>query len=173
VQQGELNMTKRIFIAGAIVLASTVLAVALTKPNFSGTWSMDKARSYGIPPDMTQTLTISHKDEQIEMETKIVQAGNERVVKDTYVLDGKEYEFTPQVPAGQPQPKGKRTATWLPGDKGLLVTDVTTVQTDKGPNTTQVVRKWVISSEGELVLDMFVDRANGSTSEAKRIFKKQ
>ena len=35
-----------------------------------------------------------------------------------------------------------------------------------------MVRKWTISSQGELVIDMYVDNPNVSY-EAKRIFKKQ
>ena len=120
---------------------------------------------------MNQTLTITHKDDQIELETKLIQPDNERVVKDTYILDGKEHEFTPQVAPNQPPAKGKRTVVWLPGDKGLEITEVTTAETPKGPVTTQVVRKWTISSEGELVIDMYVDNPNISY-EAKRIFKK-
>ena len=133
--------------------------------------------SSGSSPVSTRTdskgaFTITQKEDQIELETKLIQPDNERVVKDTYILDGKEHEFTPQVPANQPPPvKGKRTAIWLPGDKGIQVTEVTTAESPKGAVTTQVVRKWTISGEGELVIDMYVDNPNISY-EAKRIFKK-
>ena len=133
---------------------------------------MDRARSFGLPGNMNQTMTVTQTDNKIELETKLIQPGNERSVKDTYTIDGKEYEFTPQTPPNQPPAKGKRTVTWLPGDKGLQVAEVTTGETDKGPVTTQVVRKWTISAQGELVIDMYVDNANISY-EAKRIFIKQ
>jgi hypothetical protein len=165
-------MTRKILLIAAVTTTLSVLAFAATKPNFSGTWTMDRARSFGLPANMNQILTITHKDDQIELETKLIQPDNERVVKDTYILDGKEHEFTPQVPPNQPPAKGKRTAVWLPGDKGLQITEVTTAETPKGPVTTQVVRKWTISGEGELVIDMYVDNPNMSY-EAKRIFKKQ
>lgn len=121
---------------------------------------------------MNQTLVIIQKDEQIELETKLVQPNNERTVKDTYILDGKEHEFTLPVPPNQPPAKGKRTATWLPGDKGIEVTEVMTSETPNGTVNSQIVRKWTISSEGELVIDMYVDNPNMSY-ETKRIFKKQ
>jgi hypothetical protein len=120
---------------------------------------------------------VAQKEDQIEVETKIIQPGNERVQKDTYILDGKEHEFTPPTPPAQPgqpppaPPKGKRTATWLPARNGITVTDVTTAETPKGPATTQVVRKWTLSGQGELVIDMYVDNPNVSY-EAKRIFKR-
>jgi hypothetical protein len=164
-------MARTLLVTAAIFLLS-VLALAAAKPNFSGTWTMDRARSFGLPPDMNQTLTITQKDDRIELETKLIQPNNERSVKDTYVLDGKEYDFTPPVPPNQPPAAGKRTAVWLPGDRGIQVTDVTTAETPKGPVKTQTVRKWTISGSGELVIDMYVDNPNISY-EAKRIFIKQ
>ena len=163
-------MVRTTFVIAAIFVLS-VLALAAAKPNFSGTWSMDRARSFGLPADMNQTLTITQKDDRIELETKLIQPNNERSVKDTYVLDGKEYDFTPLVAPNQPAATGKRTAIWLPGDRGIQVTDVTTAETPKGPVKTQTVRKCTISGQGELVVDMYVDNPNISY-EAKRIFVK-
>jgi hypothetical protein len=166
-------MAKKLLIAFAATMALSIFAIAATKPNFSGTWNMDRARSFGMAGNMTQILTIVHKDDQIDVETKIIQPNNERTIEDTIIVDGKEHEFTPPVvPPGQTAPKGKRTANWLPNDIGITVTDVTSAQTPKGEVTTQNVRKWTINSEGELVIDLYIDNPNGSF-EAKRIFKKQ
>jgi hypothetical protein len=165
-------MARKTLLIAAAIMALSLFAFAATKPDFSGTWTMDRARSFGLPPDMNQTMVITHKGDQIELETKLIQPNNERSIKDTYILDGKEHDFTPPAPPNQPPPKGKRTAQWLPGDRGIQVTDVTTAETPKGPVTTQTVRKWTISGSGELVIDMYVDNPNVSY-EAKRIFKKQ
>ena len=164
-------MKRTILLMAAAIMALSVIALAATKPDFNGTWKLDGQRSYGIPQNMSQILTITQKDDRIELETKIIQPNNERTVKDTYVLDGKEYDFTPTVPPNQPPATGKRTATWLPGDRGIQVTDVTTAQTEKGPVKVQTVRKWTMSG-GELVVDMYVDNPNFSY-EAKRIFIKK
>jgi hypothetical protein len=163
-------MARTLMMTAAMFVLS-VIALAATKPNYTGTWTMDRARSFGLPADMTQTLTITQKDDRIELETKLIQPNNERTVKDTYVLDGKEYDFTPLVPPNQPPATGKRTAVWLPGERGIQVTDVTTAETPKGQVKTQAVRKWTISGQGELVIDMYVDNPNVSY-EAKRIFIK-
>jgi len=166
-------MAKRLLIVSLATLALSIFAIAATtKPNFSGTWTMDRARSFGMPGDMTQVLTITQKEDQLEVETKIIQPKNERTVKDTIIIDGKEHEFTPPAPPGQTPPKGRRTANWLPNDLGITVTDVTTAQTPKGEVTTQNLRKWTINSQGELVIDSYVDNPSVSY-EAKRIFKKQ
>ena len=165
-------MARKTLLMVAAILALSLFAFAATKPDFSGSWTMDRARSFGLPPDMNQTMIVTHKGDQIEIETKLIQPNNERSIKDAYILDGKEHEFTPPAPPNQPVPKGKRTAQWLPGDKGIQVTDVTTTETPKGPVTAQVVRKWTISGQGELVIDMYIDNPN-SSFETKRIFKKQ
>ena len=164
-------MARTMSITIVLTLALSILAFAAEKPNFAGSWTMDRARSFGLPGNMNQTMTVVQKDDQIEVETKLIQPNNERTVKDTYVLDGKEYDFTPVVPPNAPPAKGKRTSVWLPGDKGIQVTDVTTSETPKGPVTTQTVRKWTMSG-GELVVDMYVDNPNISY-EAKRIFIKK
>ncbi len=79
---------------------------------------MDRGRSFGLPGNMQQTMTVAQTEDQIEVETKLIMPDNERTVKDTYVLDGKEHEFTPPLPPNAapnaPAPKGKRTANWLP-----------------------------------------------------------
>lgn len=165
-------MARKILLTVAAMMTLSLIAFAAVKPNFGGSWTMDRGRSFGMPGDMNQTLTIVQKEDQLEVETKLIQPNNERTVKDTYVLDGKEYDFTPPVPPNAPPAKGKRTAVWLPGDRGIQVTDVTIAETPKGPVQTQTVRKLTLSSQGELVIDMYVDNPNISY-EAKRIFIKE
>ena len=166
-------MAKKLLIAFAAMMFVSIMALAAVKTDFSGTWTLDRSRSYGMPTDMTQVLTITHKDNTVEIETKIIQPNNERTIKDTFLLDGKEHEFQPPTPPNGPAPpKGKRTATWLPGETGITVTDVTTSQTPKGEITTQILRKWTINGNGELVVDSYVDNPNMSY-EAKRIFTKK
>ena len=163
-----MKLLLRLLILG-IILAGTA-SVFAQKPDFSGSWTMDRARSFGLPGNMNQTMVITQTAAEMTVETKLIQPGNERTVKDSYVLDGKEHDFTPQVAPGQPIPKAKRTATWMPGGNGLLITNVVTTETPKGPATTQDVRKWTIIN-GELVIAQYVDNPNVSY-EAKRIFKK-
>jgi len=85
------------------------------------------------------------------------------------VLDGKEYDFTPPAPPNAPPPKGKRTSNWLPDGNGMIANEVTTAETPKGSVTTNIVKKWTFTAEGELTIAMFVDNPQVSY-EAKRIF---
>ena len=167
---------RKIFVVGAVVLPFCLLAIATPqKPNFSGNWSMDRARSFGMPGNMQQTMVVKQTGDQIDLETELIHPENKRTVKDSYTLDGKERDFSPPLPpnapANAPQPKGKRTGNWLPAGNGIVVNETTTTETPKGPVTNQLTRKWTLSSDGELVIDMYFDGPNGSF-ETKRIFKK-
>ena len=154
------------------VLLFTTIVVVAQKPDFSGDWTMDRARSFGMPGNMQQTMVVEQSGDQIELETKLIQPDNERFVKDSYLLDGKEHEFTPQGPPNAPPAKGKRTSNWLPGGRGIVVNEVTTSQTPKGTVTSQLTRKWTLAANGELIIDMYIDGPNGSF-ETKRIFKRK
>jgi len=168
-------MISKLILGGSLGLVVSLLSLAAVKPDFNGSWTMDRARSFGLPGNMQQSMTVKQTGDQIEVETKLIQPGNERTQKDTYILDGKEYEYAPPVPpnapADAPKPKGKRTVKWLPNGDGIIVTEVTTNETPNGPQTTQVVKKWTMSADGELTIASFVDTPTISY-EAKRIFKK-
>jgi hypothetical protein len=152
-----------------LLIALSYSPVVFAKPDFTGSWVMDRTRSFGLPGNMEQTMTVKQSGDQMEVETKLIQPNNERTQKDTYILDGKEYEFTPLAPANQAPPKGKRTVKWLPSGDGILVTEMTTADTPNGPATTQVVKKWTFTADGEVTIASFVDAPTVSY-EAKRIF---
>ena len=161
--------TTLIIVAVVFSLGSGALA---DKPDFSGSWALDKNRSIGLPPGMDQMMTVVQSGDKIELETRLITAQGERVVKDVYPLDGKEAEFTPQGPQG-PVGKGKRTARWLPRGNGIVVNEETTIETPKGPVTQQLTRKWILSPDGTtLTIDMYHDTPNGQF-ETKRIFIKK
>jgi len=159
-----------------ISIIGVVLATSFSfaqKPNFSGTWAMDRARSFGLPPDVQQTMIVTQANDTIELETKITNAKGENSIRDNYTIDGVEREFTPQGPTGPvPDSKGKRKATWLPNGRGIVVEEETTTQTAKGPTTGRLTRKWTISNDGELTIDLYIDDQRGSF-ETKRTFIKK
>lgn len=153
----------------ALVLTCGLSVAGMAAPDFSGTWVMDRSRSIGLPPGMEQTMTVTQTGEHLELETRLITAQGERVIKDTYTLDGKEAEFVPQGPQG-PAGKGKRTAKWLPRGNGIVVSEETTVETPKGVVTSQLTRKWILSPDATTItIDMYYDGPNGSY-ETKRIF---
>jgi hypothetical protein len=162
-------MIRKTIICCTLLIALYFSTVVFAKPDFTGSWVMDRARSFGLPGNMEQTMTVKQTGDQMEVETKLTQPNNERTQKDTYVLDGKEYDFTPVAPPNQTPPKGKRSVKWLPNGDGIIVTEITTSETPNGPATTQVVKKWTFTADGEVTIASFVDTATVSY-EAKRIF---
>ena len=168
-----MKLLLRLLILGMmLVVCATIFA---QKPDFSGSWAMDRARSFGLPGNMNQTMVITQTAAELTVETKLIQPGNERSVKDNYVLDGKEYEYKPPAPpntAPEAAPKGKRTTSWLPNGEGFIANEVITNQSANGPTTTQITKKWTFTADGELTIAYFVDGPNGSY-EAKRNFTRK
>jgi len=164
-------MISRLFAIALVTTVVSAIALGAQGSSFTGNWTMDTDRSFGLPRNMRQVMKVVHDGEQIEIETKLITAESENVIKDRYLVDGDEHEFTPQGPKGPLPGKGKRAAKWLPNGKGLVVEEETTTDTPNGPVTSHLTRKWTLSSTGELVIDMYIDGPNGSY-ETKRIFKR-
>ena len=165
-------MNLKMISATALVVAACLSAMAMPKSDFNGAWVMDRGRSFGLPANMQQTMTVTQTENQLEVETKLIQPGNERTVKDVFVFDGKEHEFTPPTQPNAPPAKGKRTSNWLPDGSAMVLNEVVTTETPKGTVTTQITKKWKVNAAGELTIDLYVDGPNGSY-EAKRIFMKK
>jgi hypothetical protein len=134
---------------------------------------MDRARSFGLPPDMTQTMIITQAENKIDLETKIKSSQGENSIRDSYIIDGAERDFTPQTQTGPiAGATGKRKANWLPNGRGIVVEEETTTKTQNGTATGRLTRKWTIANDGELTIDLYYDDQRGSF-ETKRTFKKQ
>lgn len=147
------------------------LAYATTKPNISGTWKLDKDRSFSNAPGLDQIMTIVHNGNEVKLDAKITVQGRETQVTETWKLDHQEYDFTP--PGAAAGSTGKRKATWLAGDKGILVEDSSVLKTPNGEVRQRTTRKYTLSADGAtLTVDYFIDRGEQSF-ESKRVFVKQ
>jgi hypothetical protein len=146
-------------------------AFAAEKPNFTGTWVFDQNKSYGFPQGLEQTMTITHTGDQIKLEARQKSVRGEFDFNESYTLDAKEGEFTPQQQG--PDAKGKRKAYWLPNNKGILIEDTITTNSPEGPKTQLITRKWLLSPDGQtLTVDYYFDGPRGSF-ESKRVFVKK
>ncbi len=144
------------------------LSLAAGKPDLSGTWVLDKTRSFSNPPGLDQTMTIVHKGDEVSLHASVIVQGKETLVNETWVLDGKEREFTP--PGAPPGIKGNRRASWMPGQRGILVEDQSTINSPQGRIQQQTTRKYTLSADGHsLLVDYFIDRP-GQSFESKRVF---
>lgn len=166
-------MKPKVVVVGALVVLCVLkIASAGARPDFSGTWVLDKNRSFSNPAGLEQTLNVTHTGDQIKLDSKLVTARGEQAISESYVLDGKESDFTP--PSGPPAAKGKRTSTWLPQDRGILISDEITSDSPNGPVTQKIARKWSLSADGRtLTVDYFFDNPGGISYEAKRVFVKK
>ena len=157
----------------ALVALSLVVAAAAAKPDFSGKWALDKAKSEGLLPNVDQTMTVTQTGDKIELETKITGGPQgERTVKDSYTVDGKEADFTPQGPQG-PIGKGKRTAKWSADGAGLEVSETATLDGPNGPDEVSATRKWTLAADGKTMTIELTFNGEQGTQKTKRTFVKQ
>ena len=149
----------------ALLLSVSVSGFSGEKANLSGTWALDKDKSFSNGPDFDQTMTINHSGEKVRLDAKQKSPRGEVTIIEEYTLDGKEVEFVPPNP---PTAKGKRKATWLSNGRGILVED----EIVDGQATRRTSRKMTLSSDGKvLTVDYFIDDGRGSF-ELKRVYNK-
>jgi hypothetical protein len=156
----------------ALVALSLVVAAAAAKADFSGKWVMDKTKSEGLPPNIEQTMTVTQTGDKIDLETKVTGPQGERIVKDSYTVDGKEADFTPQGPQGAIG-KGKRTAKWSADGAGLEVSETATLDGPNGANEVSATRKWTLAADGKTMTIELTFNGEQGTQKTKRVFVKQ
>ena len=163
------------FIAKASVVALVLtlcITAAAAKVDFSGTWTLDKSKSEGLPPGMDQIMTVVQTGDKLSLETKLTTEQGEQVVPDSYILDGKEVDFTPKTPGGQ-SGKGKRIAKWGADGNSIEVSENSTFDTPEGAINLQATRKWMLSTDGKtLQIDMTIDGPNGKQVIKRTFIKK-
>lgn len=168
---------KRNFLAGgavALLVVSLAVVAASAKANFTGTWTLDKTRSEGLPPVMKdQVLTVTQTGDKLVIESKVTTEQGEQVNNETYVLDGKAVDFTDKRPNGL-EGQGKRTAKWSADGNGIEVTEAITYDTPQGSATVDITRKWTLSADGKaLTIDMDVASPMGTQHIKRVLVKKQ
>ncbi len=161
------------------ILVITIFAlnvgIVAAKANFSGLWAIDKDKSEGLPPGMTQTMTVTQNGDRIEVEVKIKAGeGEERTIKDVYVLDGKETDFSPPIIGeGATVKRAKRTSKWTADGNGFEVTEEATINGPNGEGTIKARRLWSVSADGKtLNVELDMEGPNGG-SKTKRVFVKK
>ena len=160
------------FLLGLSILIAPAAAPA--RPDFSGRWELDAAKSEGLPPEMKQSMTVKQTGDRVEVETKIRGPEGDRTVNDTYALDGKTAEFTPALLGGGGKAKkGTRNASWSADGSGMDVTEEAEVENSEGTGTIKGKRTWRLS-EGGKVLTVEIDLAGPKGAiKGKRVYRKQ
>src|SRR5262245_26779988 len=157
--------TKMLLTSAFTLLFAVRFGYADEKANLSGTWALDKDKSFSNGPGFDQTMTIAHSGEKVKLDAKQKTPRGEVTINEVYTLDGRESEFTPAAP---PNAKGKRKASWLANGRGILVED----EINDGQATRRVTRKVTLSLDGKvLTVDLFIDDSRNSY-ELKRVYNK-
>jgi hypothetical protein len=150
----------------------TALAADPVRPDFSGRWELDAAKSEGVPPETKQSMTVKQTADRLEVVTKIT-GPQERVVNDIFTLDGKPAEFIPAMLAGGTAKNGIRTASWSADGSGMDVIEQAEVETSQGADKIKGKRTWRLS-EGGKVLTIEIDLAGDrGPIKGKRVYRKQ
>lgn len=140
------------YLTGVAMVVATLLASAQAKPDFSGTWTLDKEKSTmpqagggpggGRGGDMSaESLTIEQTDATLTREA----AMGERTITRAYKLDGTESVNS----SGRGDVKSK--SRW---DGSTLVTDsVRDMQGPNGPMTIETKETMSLDPGGNLVIE--------------------
>jgi len=164
---------KKVTLATVTMLAlSLTLAFSTAKANFTGTWVMDSSKSEVVQAGVEQTMTLTQSEDKLVLENKIKSDQGELTVNDTYVINGKEVEFTQKV--NDQESKGKRTSKWLADGSGFESSEEVARQVGDGTQITQqVTRKFVMAADGKsFTVEMSVKGPSG-TQQTKRVFVKK
>lgn len=167
-------MKRKFMVLGVACLVFALgLVAASAKANFSGTWTLDKTKSEGLPAALKdQVMTVTQTDDKLVIESKLTTEKGEQNQTDTYTLDGKPADFTAKGPGGM-EGKGKRTAKWTADGNGIDVSEEILFDTPQGSATVNITRKWTLSADGKtLTIDMNVSSPMGS-QQIKRVLVKK
>lgn len=135
-------MMRRWMLPAAAAAVFSLCLAGAEKPNFSGVWKLNNAKSDFGPmpggPDKFER-TIDHKDPNLKMTTVQAFQGQERKNDVEYVIDGKEK--TVETPMGAMQV----TPVWK-GDTLEI-----TVKREIQGNQIKSVETWSLSEEGKVL----------------------
>ncbi|MFN0087181.1 MAG: hypothetical protein ACKVX9_17470 [Blastocatellia bacterium] len=160
-------MRSGILLTCAALLLACATGFAQQKASFTGTWTLDKEKSFSNGPQFEQTLTIQQNGDHLKMHAKQKTPRGEVTIDEEFSLDGKAGEFTPQGAA--PNSTGRRKAIWLGSGRTILVEDEISVD---GKVSRNVARKMSLSADGRtMTVDIFLDDNRGSF-ELKRVYNK-
>ena len=144
-----------------------------SKADFSGTWTLDQEKTEGLPKGMQQVMTVKQSGDNLEVEVKVSGPEGDRTLKDAYVLNGKEADFTPPLINGGTPKGGKRTSTLAADGLSFDAAEEATVEGPEGVDIFKGTRKWSLSADRKtLTIDLNVDAPQGPMK-SKRVFTRK
>jgi len=135
-------MTRRFWALAIAATLSCGAALAADKPNFTGNWKINNAKSdFGPMPQGPEKFerTVDHQGADVKVKTTQSMQGNERTTDVAYTIDGKEHDIQ-MGPA-----TAKVTASWK--DATLEVVAKREIQ----GNAITSTELWSLSADGKLL----------------------
>jgi hypothetical protein len=135
-------MTRRFLTLAAVAALTSLLSLAADKPNYTGAWKINSAKSdFGPMPQGPDKFerTVDHKDPAMKMTTVQSMNGNERTTDVAYTINGQEQV----VKTGMGEVKV--TPAWK--DNSLEVTSKREIQGME----IKSLEKWSLSADGKVL----------------------
>lgn len=157
-------MTRKIWIGAVMALVVALTLPAADKPDFSGSWKLNAARSdFGpMPPPDKWDMVVEHKDPNLKIKTTMANAQmGERNDEAEYVTDGRE----------TPVKETTAKVTW----EGALIVFKTSRTVNMQGEKVEIKseEKWSLSEDGKtLTVDAKLSAPMGEF-EMKRVLDKQ
>lgn len=169
-------MMKRslIFLSLSCALMVGFWSVSAAPTDFSGTWTLDKAKSEGLAGPMAQadiTLTVTQDAKTITIETKITGGPQDiPAQKSTYNLDGSE---TTAEMGGRMPGKATLTAKWSSDGKALDLTSVRKFNAQGNEVTRTTKDHWELADGGKTLKVHRNSEGRQGPQESKLVFVKK
>ena len=155
-------MSKYIF--GILTVLALAALPALAKPNFSGDWKLNSAKStFGeMPAPDSMTYKIAHADPKLTTASKQSSQMGDFEMNATYTTDGKE--------CTNQGCQGSTTKSVVKWDGDTLAIDT---KGQFGDNEFTMTQKWTLSADGKTLTVLQTFKSAMGEGEQKLIFDKQ
>ena len=138
-------MKARVYLAACALLALAISTAAQGLPNFSGTWTLDVAKSdFGpMPGPDSVVMVIDHKDPALKVNVSQKSQMGEASNDSSYTTDGKENANKLRSPAGDQDVKS--TTKW----NGKMLATNRTI--DAQGMSIGIEETWDLSADGKVM----------------------
>lgn len=156
-------------IAGIVIalFALAAVAAAQTKPDFSGSWKLDTAKSdFGpIPAPSSSTMKVDHQEPKVNVSSHAETEQGNQDLELKFTTDGAETKNQINGPMGSAEIK--TTGHW----NGSALQLASKITSDMGELT--ITDKWSLSDEGKVLTIERVWNSPQGEATQKLVHKKQ
>lgn len=160
-------MTRKLWICAVLALVLTLTLTAADKPNFSGSWKLNAAKSdFGpMPPPDKYDAVVEHAEPSIKIKTTTANQMGERTNETAFKTDGVE------TTVGEGPRAMKATVSW---EGNALVFKTTRKVNMQGEEVEiKATEKWTLAEDGKSVTVDATLTAPMGEFQMKRVMDKQ